>query len=266
MKRVESLDDPRIAPYRNLRDRTLRGESIFLSEGILLTERLLASRFEVESVFCSEEYADRLGRLAKGKAPVYVASSEMMRLVVGFDFHRGVLAVGRRQEDTAPEDLLGQLPEDRAIRLVVCVDVTQPENLGLVMRSAAGLGVDGVILSERCCDPLSRRILRLSMGCVFRVPYARAKNLAAELPMLGNDFGVQWIATTLDATAAPLPDFRWPRRAGLLVGHEFEGIAETFLRLCDFRVTIPMRPDVDSLNLGVAAGIFIYQMMLDKPA
>jgi tRNA G18 (ribose-2'-O)-methylase SpoU len=260
MERIHSLDDPRIAAYRNLRDRTLRGESIFLTEGRLLTLRLLESGFQAESVFCAEQFAAEMDAVVRDRLPLYVASAELMRGVVGFNFHRGVLARGRRPTSAALDDLMSQIGEQPTLRLVICADVTQPENLGLVLRSAAALGVDGVVLGERTCDPLSRRCLRLSMGSVFRVPYARAENLAARLRQIKVRHGLELIATVLDDSAYPLADFRWPDRVGLLVGNEFAGLRPDLVELCDYRVTIPMRRHVDSLNLGVATGIFIHEM------
>lgn len=264
MERIESIDDPRIAAYRNLRDRTLRGEGIFVAEGRLLVHRLLASRFAAESVLATEHYAAEFARAISTEVPLYMASEALLREIVGFDFHRGALAAGRRRSLSSVSELVEGLPPHRGASLVVLPEVTKPENLGLIVRSAAALGVDGVVLGERCCEPLSRRALRLSMGSVLQVPMARSVDLAADLVLLRQRFGFERFAAVLDAGAEPLPAVRWPKRTALLFGNEFDGLSDTWLGLCDRRVTIPMQPGVDSLNLGVAAGVFLYELMKDR--
>jgi tRNA G18 (ribose-2'-O)-methylase SpoU len=274
--RIQSLDDPRIQSYRSLRDRTLRGESLFIAEGRLLVARLLASRFETESVFVAEEFFDEFFPRIPPQVPVFVAPEKLLLAIVGFPFHRGILAVGRRPEPERgtgtvfakhPEGLSSKrclspfpAPAPNRLRLVVCPEITKPENMGLIFRSAAGFAADGVVLGERCCDPLSRRCLRLSMGAVLDVPFVKTKNLAAELPAMKQSLGLELFATVLDPTAEPLPAVRWPDRSAVLFGNEMDGLAPEWLALCDRRVTIPMAPGVDSLNLGVAAGIFLYTM------
>ncbi len=260
MCRIESIDDPRIAAYRNLRDRTLRGEGIFVAEGTLLVHRLLASTFAAESVLAAEQYADEFAPAVSTGVPLYLASEALLRQIVGFDFHRGALAAGRRRPLPSVCELVEALPAHRGANLVVLPEVTKPENLGLIVRSAAALGVGGVVLGERCCDPLSRRTLRLSMGAVLQVPMAGSVDLAADMVLLRQRFGFERFAAVLDAAAEPLAAVRWPKRTALLFGNEFDGLSDTWLARCDRRVTIPMQPGVDSLNLGVAAGIFLYEL------
>jgi tRNA G18 (ribose-2'-O)-methylase SpoU len=259
MERITSIDDPRIAAYRHLRDRTLRGESLFVAEGELLSIRLLASHFQVESVFVSDQLLDRVASRVPEGTPIYVGPERLLREVVGFNFHRGVLAVGRRGTRTTLDELLVQVDRGGRLSLVVCPDTTNPENLGLIFRSAAALDIDGVLLGERCCDPLSRRCLRLSMGGSLQVPTARSANLAADLRELKGRYGVELLAAVADQGAEPLTGLRWPQRVGILFGNEFDGLGPHWLAECDRCVTIPMRPGADSLNLGVAASIFFYE-------
>jgi tRNA G18 (ribose-2'-O)-methylase SpoU len=266
MERIESLDDPRVAAYRNLRERTLRGESIFVTEGRLLALRLLASDYQAESLLVTEAHAAELARPVGGRVPLYVAADTLVRQIVGFPFHRGVLAVGRRPAPLGLGDLLGSCERTgtsdspTGLRLIVCPEITQPENLGLVFRTAAAFGVDGLVLGKRSCDPLSRRSLRLSMGAVLQVPFLKSADLSADLRALKDRWGVALVATVLDQQVERLADFHWPLRVALLFGNEFEGLRPEWLSLCDRRVTIPMHPGTDSLNLGVAAGIVVYEM------
>jgi tRNA G18 (ribose-2'-O)-methylase SpoU len=260
MERIESIDDARVAAYRDLPERTLRGENIFVAEGRLLTLRLLESGYRAESVFVSEQFADEFRRLVGDATPLYVASEALLAEVVGFKFHRGVLAAGRRDKSPTLDELMGRKGLESPVNLLICPEMAQPENLGLIFRSAAGFGVDGVLLGRACCDPFSRRCLRTSMGAVLRVPYLKSSDLLADLCRLRERWRVELLAAVLDEQAEPLSGLRWPRRAGILFGNEYEGLAGNWLSASDRRVTIPMQPGTDSLNVGVAAGIFIYEM------
>lgn len=263
MERIGSLDDPRVAAYRNLRDRTLRGESVFVAEGCVLTRRLLASRFETESLLVDEEYADEFQQLAAGRMPVYVAPKTLLLSIVGFPFHRGALAIGRRPPPRTLEEVLAHAapsPCRQPLRVLVLPEVTKPENLGLAFRAAAAFGIDAVLLGPRSCDPLSRRAMRVSMGSVLTAPFARSTDLARDLAALRNHWGVELNAAVLDKDAQPLACAAWPPRSAVVFGNEFDGLSADWLSLCDRRLTIPMQPNTDSLNLGVATGIFLYEM------
>lgn len=261
MQHIQSIDDPRVAAYRNLRDRTLRGENIFVAEGQLLTQRLLASPYETESIFVSEDCVEQFAPLVPEGVPLYVAPEPLLLEIVGFKFHRGALGAGRRGCPLTIEEMLSRKAIDGPLSLVVCPEITKPENLGLIFRTAVALGVDGLLLGERCCDPFSRRCLRVSMGSVLSMPFTKSTNLTADLHDLKGPWGVELLAAVLDPVAQRLIDVAWPLRAGLVFGNEFDGIRDHWLDECHQRVTIPMHRGTDSLNLGVAAGIFVYDMM-----
>ena len=261
MPPIESLHDDRLASYRNLRERTLRGESLFVAEGRFLVERLLQSPFEVESVLVTERCEGEFAALAGPDTPVHVARPAVIREIVGFDFHRGVLAAGRRGRPKTIEELVAVKGSHDPLRLVVCPAGAQAENLGLIFRTAAGFGVDGILLGPECHDPFSRRCLRLSMGATLQMPFVESDDITGDLVGLKSRWQVRLVATGLDNSAQALADFSWPRRTGLLLGAEFQGLDQRWLSLCDHRLTIPMRPGADSLNLGVAAGIFVHAMM-----
>jgi tRNA G18 (ribose-2'-O)-methylase SpoU len=261
---IRSLDDPRVAAYRSLPDRTLRGEAIFLAEGRLLAQRLLASRYEVESVFVSTEYYEEFRRSTPPDVPLYVAEEPLLLRIVGFQFHRGALAVGRRGQSTTLDELISPADERPQFRLAICPEITKPENMGLVFRNAAAFGLDGVLLGERCCDPFSRRSMRVSMGAVLQVPFSKAENLHESLQELKRRRHFTLYAAILDPTARKLHEIEWPSHCGILLGNEMDGLDADSLALCDHRVTIPITDKVDSLNLGVAAGLFMYAMQKDK--
>lgn len=260
MEHIDSLDDPRVAAYRNLRNRTLAGENLFVAEGRLLTLRLLESEFDVESVFVARQHANEFQELLDPEIPLYVAPEGLLVEIVGYGFHRGILAVGRRRERFTFEQLMEHVGRKPALRLVVCPEVENRDNLGLVFRAAAGFGVDGILLGPRSADPLARRCLRLSMGAALRLPFARSNELASDLAELKQRWDVELVATVLDDDAESLRELVWPARVGLLFGHEYRGLAPEWLARCDRKVTLPMAPGTDSLNLAMAAGIFIYEM------
>ena len=261
--RIDSLDDPRVAAYRNLRDRTLRGERMFVAEGSLLVMRLLKSRFAAESLLVAEPLvAEFLPHVPAG-VPIYVAAEPLLQAIIGFHLHQGVLAAGCRRPEMSLEEMLGP-PGDRPLGIIVCPRITKPENMGLIFRVAAGLGADGLLLGPQCCDPFSRRCLRVSMGAVLRAPYRKSSDLAADLDALRDRWGVEMLAAVLDERAVPLASVRWPRRAAVMLGNEFDGLDDPWLGYCLQRATIPMARETDSLNLGVAAGIFVYEMMMKR--
>ena len=261
MQPITSLDDPRVAAYRNLRERTLRGESLFIAEASLVVQRLIESDFEVDSVLATDEQAADLAELAGEDVPVYVADRSLMVEIVGFPFHRGAMAIGRRRPTTSLDEIMTRLEGRQRLTFVICPEATQAENLGMVFRSAAAFGVDAVILGPKTCDPLSRRALRTSMGGVLRVPFVCAEDLGMALRTLREQYGVQMAGTVLADDACSLPEVAWPDRVGLMIGNEFAGLDDESLAWCDLRVTIPMAPGTDSLNLGVAAGVFMYERM-----
>ncbi len=261
---------PLLDAYRNMRDRTLRGESLFIAEGDLVVERLLDSPFPVASVMVVDAALGRVGPMLEekvpGEVPVYVVPAAEVESLVGFPFHQGVLAVGRRERAWRLEDLTAdgeEIPAKTEKRrcVVVMPDVTKPDNLGNVFRSSAALGADGILLGPQACDPLSRRAMRVSMGGVMQLPWVKTDDLARDLNTLRSRYGYTVFGTVLDGADAALAETAWPARVVLCFGNEYAGLDAATLACCDRRVTIPMTPGVDSLNLGVSAGIFLYDAL-----
>ncbi len=255
---IDSLDDPRVWHYRNLKERELdRTGRWFIAEGEHVVRRLLASDFPVESVFLSDKRAAEFAPHVRGMVPVYVASSELMEQVVGFKFHSGIVACGKRKPRATIDEVIPKQP-DRALTLVVCPDVANVENIGTMIRLCAGFGVDALILGERSHDPFWRQSVRVSMGTVFSLPIVHTDNLLRDLKRLHGEWGVEFAATVLDDSAEPLSSATRPTKFGLLFGNEAQGLDAEHIAACDRRITIPMKLGTDSLNVGVAAGIFLY--------
>ncbi|HZL33980.1 MAG TPA: RNA methyltransferase [Tepidisphaeraceae bacterium] len=254
---ISQLDDPLIAPYRNLKDRDLdRAGKLFIAEGGHLVHRLLASDFPVESVFVAHKHADEFAPLVPAGVPLYVTSSEVMNGILGMKFHSGVIACGRRKAWTPLDEVLPK--NGGRLTLVICPEITNVENIGALIRISAGFGVDAMILGERCHDPFWRQSIRVSMGAIFSLPIYRSPNLLRDLDRLRAEWNVELCATVLEANAQRLSQARRGDRLGILLGSEPRGLDEPEIALCDRRITIPMKLGTDSLNVAVAAGIFLY--------
>lgn len=255
---IDSLDDPRIAPYVRLKERDLAREGgRFIAEGELVVRRLLTSPYPTESVLLATRRVEEIAPLVGAQVPVYVAPAEMVNRIVGFKFHSGVMAVGVRLPPVGVEELAATWA-DRPVTLVICPEIANTDNLGSLARIASALGVSAMILGERCCDPFYRQAIRVSMGSVFALPIARSQNIHGDLKALRERFGVELAAAVLDDDAERLASAVGARRMGILFGNEAQGLAREHVAACQRRITIPMHLGTDSLNVSVAAGIMLY--------
>jgi len=188
--------------------------------------------------------------------PVYQASKQVLSAIVGFQFHRGVLGLGHRPD---PVPFAKAWPGlDSIRRLLICPEINDVENLGGILRVASGLGFGHVMLGPSCCDPWSRRAIRTSMGAVFELQISRSERLAEDLSGLRDTHGFEFHAAVIDDSAAPLTSIVPPEKVGLLLGSEATGLSDAWQTLADQLVTIPMSLETDSLNVTVAAGIFMH--------
>lgn len=254
---IESVEDPRLDIYRDLKSpRSKTRQPHFIAESLILTERLLASPLETVSVLAEERFAERLIQQTPVDVSIFLASKELIRKIAGFDFHRGALGCGRRPTPQTLDQLLENAPQ--RFTLAVCVGVQLPENIGGILRTAAAMNVFAVILGPNCGDPFSRRVGRTSMGTNFIMPVLESADLKADLANLQQAYGTQVAATVLANDATPLRDADCPERIALLFGHEGHGLPPEWQDRCDTRLSIPMPHGVDSLNVSVAAGIFLH--------
>lgn len=253
---VQSLADPRVALYRNLKDRELdRSGKWFIAEGEYIVRRLLASDFPIESVFLTERRANEIAPLVPPDVPVYVAPTDVMNGVLGMKFHSGILACGRRK----PRQSIDAIPRDKPdLLLVICQDISNVENIGSLIRLAAGFGADAMVLGERCHDPFWRQSVRVSMGTIFKLPIVQSDDLVRDMARLRNEWGVQIAATVLAPDAEPISAVRRSARFAIVLGSESQGLDDATVAACDRCITIPMSHGTDSLNVTMAAGIFLY--------
>lgn len=259
---IEQLDDPRISIYRNIKDSALRdARGLFAVESRLCVSRLvLASRFPVCSVLVTETALAALsGALSQlgEDTPVYVASSGLLEKLVGYDLHRGCIALARRGSERSLDEILGLRP-----RLLVGLEqVANPENVGNVFRNAIAFGADAVLLSRDCADPLYRKAVRVSMGGTLLTPFAYLERWPEAIERL-RAARFATVALTTQARAIDLAALEVEsvasQRIALVLGAESEGLDEATLAAVDWKVRIPMASGVDSLNVATAAGIALH--------
>ena len=246
MEHLSSLKNPRVALWRSLKDRKGRKETgLFLVEGRKMTEEALASSFMVEAVLVDEE---RIGEFTlPDTVPVYALPPHVLAGVCDTKTPQGIAAVLRMQ--TA-------LPDGR--KLVAMDGVQDPGNVGTIIRTADCAGMDGIILSEQCADIFSPKVLRATMGSIFRMPMLVTNDLPGVLTgLIGNGYSV--ISSQLDGEP-----FYQRSNVGnkycLIIGNEGNGVSEPVKALATHRVRLPMRGGAESLNAAIAAGIMMYDL------
>ena len=262
-ERVERPDDDRLADYTGLTDVALRSrrepvEGLYMAESEKVIRRALDAGHRPRSLLLSDRWleplADLVDRVARAGAPVYAGTPGVLAAITGFNVHRGAIAAMHRPVPVAVGDVVAG-----ARRVVVLEDVVDHTNVGAVFRSVAGIGADAVLVSPRCADPLYRRAVRVSMGTVFQVPWARIEPWPSGLAALRAE-GFVVAALALTPSAVPLDDVaaHLPDRLALVLGTEGDGLSDPALDAVDLAVRIPMAGGVDSLNVAAAAAVALW--------
>ena len=261
------IDDPadsRLADYVSLRDVNLRKsleaeQGLFIAEGAKVIRRACEAGYPPRSFLLAPRWIDGLRDLFDDlDVEVYVVSEALVEQVTGFHVHRGALASMCRQTRWSAADLTD------ARRLVVCEDIVDHTNVGAIIRCAAGIGWDGVLLAPRAADPLYRRAIKTSMGTVFQLPWARLEDWSGGLDELRNH-GFTVAAMALSDDSVTLDEFSAdlrarPRKVALLMGTEGAGLSAHWISQADVVVRIPMAGGVDSLNVAAAAAVACYEL------
>lgn len=257
---IDDPADPRIEAYRDIRERDLVGRrGLFVAEGETVL-RVLAgqTRHRPVSVLIAEKRREKLSPILDqlpGDVPVYLAGQAVLDGIVGFDLHRGILAIAETAPPVAAADLLASLPAKALV--MALVGIGNHDNMGGLFRNAAGFGVDAVLLDRTCCDPLYRKAIRVSVGGVLRVPYATLGESEDLIDLLaGQGFTPVALSPAGETALSRLPPLTRP---ALLLGAEGPGLPEATLTRCR-TVSIPMASGFDSLNVSVAAGIALHAL------
>jgi tRNA G18 (ribose-2'-O)-methylase SpoU len=261
---ITDASDPRLADYVSLRDASLRrhlesDQGLFIAEGAKVIRRALGAGYRPRSFLLAERWLEGLHDVLTRwpAAPVYVVTEDLAEQVTGFHVHRGALASLHREQRHSVEELLAQQ------RLVVLEDIVDHTNVGAILRNAAGLGWDGALLSPRAADPLYRRSIKVSMGAVFSLPWARLVDWRGA-PQLLSAAGFLTVALSLAPDAVELSQLAatiTPRsRIAVLLGAEGAGLSTRWSDGAAVRARIPMSAGIDSLNVAAAGAIACYSL------
>lgn len=261
VQRIESLDLPGLEDFTSLTDVALRRKlepeaGLYLAESPKVIERALAAGHQPRSVLLLEQWLPKMEPLlaAHPDVTVYLGEAAQLEAITGFNLHRGALASMHRPAPIDPATLLAT-----SKRIVVLEDLADHTNVGAIFRSVAALGADGVLLSPACADPLYRRAVRVSMGAVLQVPWARLPHWREAGPLI-RDAGYELAAFALRDDAEDLAEFvhEVPAKLALMFGSEGDGLSKRALASATRCVTIPMEHDVDSLNVATSAALALW--------
>lgn len=264
---ITDFSAPELDVYARLTGAQLRAcpqGGLFIAEGVTVIGHALDAGYRIASLLMERRHiaGKAAGLIAScGDVPVYTADSRTLEQLTGFALTRGVLAAFYRPElPTLAQVCAG------AQRVAVLEGLNDPTNVGAVMRSAAALGMDAVLLTPSCCDPLHRRAVRVSMGTVFQVPWTRIGQQAQDWPEAGmtllREMGFATVAMALSEDSVEIDDpcLAWEERLAVILGAEGDGLAKTTIARCDYTARIPMLHGVDSLNVAAASAVAFWQL------
>lgn len=257
---VDDPTDPRIAEFRDVRERDLVGRrGLFVAEGeVVLTVLVRSPRHRPVSLLIDERRVASLAPLLdelEPDVPVHVASRAVLDAIVGFPLHRGILAIGRHRATASAADLLAAAPDDAIV--VVALGIANHDNIGGIFRNAAAFGAAAVLMDRACCDPFYRKALRVSVGHVLSVPSAYFADADDPVGLLAAH-GFEALALSPQASER-LVDLRPRGRVAILLGTEGPGLPETVMARAR-PIAIPMAPGVDSLNVATTSGIVLHHL------
>jgi tRNA G18 (ribose-2'-O)-methylase SpoU len=260
--------DERIHAFTGLTDVGLRAvrepaEGIFVAEGLTVVRRALQAGYQPLSVLATAKWLRLLDaeELLDAAVPRYEADEAVLRAITGYTVHRGVLVLMARLPRPGVPSLLAG-----ARRIVLLEDLKEHTNVGAIIRCCAAFGVDAVITSPLCADPLYRRAVKVSMGTVFQVPWTSSEHWSSTLNEV-ETAGFELAALTPDPSAADLRSWSrsLPNRVALVFGTEGPGLTPETLARCAHRVRIPMSGGVDSLNVAAAAAVALFALQPPDP-
>lgn len=261
---IEDKNDPRLNIYHSISDRHLKSNhDLFICEGFQVVARLFASKYEIHSVLTTRKKLGDIASIMPADLPCYVIPDELLHQLLGAGYKSGYYAAGKRQCYPALAEIIPS-PVPKRLVFLVLPDLNTPRNVGSIVRIGAALGITGLILGAHCSDPFYRYAIRASMGAVFCLPITRSPNLVADLEWLKQQLSIRIVGAVLDNQATPLHLARANnehRHIAVLMGNEATGLEQELVALCDEQVTLPLHNDIDSLNVSMAAALFLYEFM-----
>ena len=259
-QKIDSFDLPELQPYRTMRrQHEHRQQGIFVAEGEKVVRRLLESRFTVVSVVLPEKWFRDLEPLLQARPEeirVYIAEKPLLETLTGFSMYQGLLAVGKVPPQPSLEEVIARSPQPR---LFIAADaLSNAQNMGALVRNCAAFNTQALIVGETCSSPFLRRAVRGSMGAIFQLPVVETPNLAQTLQALRHQ-GIRCVAAHPHADGKTLSQADLRSDCCIVFGSEGYGLAPAVLAACDDAAAIPMPETVDSLNVGSAAAVFLYE-------
>lgn len=267
IKYIDSLEDEELKIYTELSENQLKHfyepkPGLFIAESPVVIERALAAGYEAESVLTDDSHLKEVSNIVDSyQLPIYVAKDDILCQIKGFEMTRGALCAMKRKPLLTINDLLSQMNEKGKKRIAVMEEVQNPTNVGAIFRSAAAMGVDAIILTNGCADPLYRRAVRVSMGNVFLVPWTVAEKEDDVIELL-KSAGFVTLAMALKDNTVRIdePKLKEHEKLAIVLGTESEGLMDETIEKCDYTVKIPMMEGVDSLNVAAASAVAFWEM------
>ena len=232
-------------------------QGLFIAESPIVIERALDSGCVPVSMLVEKAHLETQAKaliMRCGDIPVYTAEFDVLTNITGFKLTRGMLCAMRRPAPASAEDLC-----KNARRVAVLENVMNPTNVGAIIRSAAALNIDAVLLTSGCSDPLYRRAIRVSMGTVFQIPWAYLHDNWSDM-LHTHGYKTVAMALTDDSLSLRDPVLQSEEKLAIVLGTEGEGLAKSTICRCDYTVKIPMSHNVDSLNVSAASAVAFWQL------
>ncbi|MDR6938625.1 RNA methyltransferase [Arcanobacterium hippocoleae] len=275
------LDDPRLADFTKLTDVALRRKleterGLYLAEGLKVIARAMSANHLPRAILSAEKWLPEISQILAhaefdtSEVPVFVVDEAQIHEITGFRIHRGAMAAMNRPALESLDKFMQRFSASRAARIFILEDLVDHTNVGAIFRSAAALGVDGILVTPSCADPLYRRSIKVAMGNVFQIPWTRLENWPNDLEKLHQD---GWISAALalrpDSLGlrdfAQLPQVRAENsRIALVLGTEGDGLSNRTIAATTHRVIIPMQHGVDSLNVAAAGALAAWELQAEK--
>jgi tRNA G18 (ribose-2'-O)-methylase SpoU len=260
IQKIDSLDLPKLQPYRTMRRQQEHQEQgIFVAEGEKVVRRLLESDFSVVSVLMPEKWLGDLQPLLEAREEdigVFLAEKVVLEKLTGFSMYQGLLAVGKIPKRHTLPEILERSP--RPWLFVASDGLSDAQNLGAMVRNCAAFGAQAMVVGETTCSPFLRRAVRSSMGTIFHLPIIEVTSLVQTLSEM-RERGIRTIAAHPHVEGRTLAQANFGVDCCIILGSEGCGISSAVLKACDEAVAIPMAPEIDSLNVGSAASVFLYE-------